>query len=194
MGFGNAGIQHADSRQCGDVWKGARRQTTSDATIAGQPFPHLLFEFVLSFSKWLWACVAFAETFEALVGGVQGALWALGEAGNAQVLPPLGQVGVILVSQDRIVGDGLDATGILYAPSMPASTVDQYLADLPADRRAALTAVRKEINRNLPPGYQEGIQFGMIGWYVPLSMYPKGYGGNAKVPLPLLGLASIDTE
>jgi len=47
-------------------------------TIAGQPFPHLLFEFVLSFSKWLWACVAFAETFEALVGGVQGALWDLG--------------------------------------------------------------------------------------------------------------------
>ena len=47
-------------------------------TVAGQPFPHLLFEFVLSFSKWLWASVAFAETFEALVGGVQGALWDLG--------------------------------------------------------------------------------------------------------------------
>lgn len=47
-------------------------------TIAGEPYPHLLFEFVLSFSKWLWAGVAFAETFEALVGGVQGALWALG--------------------------------------------------------------------------------------------------------------------
>jgi len=47
-------------------------------TIAGQPFPHLLFEFVLSFSKWLWAGLAFAETFEALVGGVQGALWDLG--------------------------------------------------------------------------------------------------------------------
>ena len=47
-------------------------------TIAGEPFRHLLFEFVLSFSKWLWAGVAFAETFEALSGGVQGALWALG--------------------------------------------------------------------------------------------------------------------
>ena len=47
-------------------------------TIAGEPFAHLLFEFVLSFSKWLWAGVAFSETFEALVGGVQGALWALG--------------------------------------------------------------------------------------------------------------------
>ena len=47
-------------------------------TIAGEPFAHLLFEFVLSFSKWLWAGLAFSETFEALVGGVQGALWALG--------------------------------------------------------------------------------------------------------------------
>ena len=47
-------------------------------TIGGEPFPHLLFEFVLSFSKWLWVGLAFAETFEALVGGVQGALWALG--------------------------------------------------------------------------------------------------------------------
>lgn len=47
-------------------------------TIAGTPFPHLLFQFVLSYSKWLWAGVAFAETFEALLSGVQGALWALG--------------------------------------------------------------------------------------------------------------------
>jgi hypothetical protein len=49
-------------------------------TVAGEPFPHLLFEFVLSFSKWLWACIAFAETFEALTTGVQGALWDLGAA------------------------------------------------------------------------------------------------------------------
>ena len=73
---------------------------------------------------------------------------------------------------------------------MPASTVAQYLAALPPDRRAAISAVRKTINDNLPDGYEEGIQFGMIGWYVPLSMYPAGYGENPKVPLPLLALAS----
>jgi hypothetical protein len=48
----------------------------------------------------------------------------------------------------------------------------QYLAALPADRRVALSAVRKAINENLPDGYEEGMQFGMIGWYVPLSLYP----------------------
>lgn len=68
--------------------------------------------------------------------------------------------------------------------------VAQYLASLPADRRAALSAVRKTINHNLPKGYEEGIQFGMIGWYVPLSTYPEGYGENKKVPLPLVALAS----
>ena len=73
---------------------------------------------------------------------------------------------------------------------MTASTVAQYLAALPADRRSALDVVRKVINDNLPDGYEEGIQFGMIGWYVPLSMYPTGYGENPKVPLPLVALAS----
>ena len=73
---------------------------------------------------------------------------------------------------------------------MTASTVAQYLAALPADRRAALSAVRKTINENLADGYEEGMQFGMIGWYVPLSVYPAGYGENPKVPLPFVALAS----
>src|SRR5690242_5988432 len=73
---------------------------------------------------------------------------------------------------------------------MTASTVAQYLAALPADRRAALSAVRKVINDNLPDGYEEGMQFGMIGWYVPLTLYPAGYAENPKVPLPLVALGS----
>ena len=52
--------------------------TDLGVTVAGQALPHLLFEFVLSYSHWTWVTVAFAETFEALVAGVQGALWALG--------------------------------------------------------------------------------------------------------------------
>jgi len=52
--------------------------TDLGVTIAGEPLPHLLFEFVLSYSGWRWVAVAFGETFEALVTGVQGALWALG--------------------------------------------------------------------------------------------------------------------
>ncbi len=73
---------------------------------------------------------------------------------------------------------------------MAASTVAQYLAALPADRRTALSAVRNAINQNLPTGYEEGMQFGMISWYVPLSLYPAGYGENPEVPLPLVALSS----
>jgi len=46
-------------------------------TIAGEPFPHLLFEFVMLASMWVWVCVVLSESFEALVGGLQGALWEL---------------------------------------------------------------------------------------------------------------------
>jgi hypothetical protein len=52
--------------------------TDLGVTIGGMPFPHLLFEFVLSYSGWTWTSLARGETFEALVAGVQGALWALG--------------------------------------------------------------------------------------------------------------------
>jgi hypothetical protein len=52
--------------------------TDLGVTIAGEPFPHLLFEFVLSYSHWTWVAIAFGETFEALAASLQGALWALG--------------------------------------------------------------------------------------------------------------------
>jgi hypothetical protein len=52
--------------------------TSLCVTIAGRTFVHLLFQFVLSFSKWRWVCIAYGETFEALVLGMQGALWELG--------------------------------------------------------------------------------------------------------------------
>lgn len=73
---------------------------------------------------------------------------------------------------------------------MPTSTIAEYLAPLAPDRRAAISAVREVINRNLPAGYGEGMQFGMIGWYVPLSFYPAGYGDKKNVPLPFVSLAS----
>lgn len=68
-----------------------------------------------------------------------------------------------------------------------AQTVDEYLASLPEDRRNALATVRGVILRNLPEGYEEGMQYGMIGYYVPLSRYPVTYNGQ---PLGYVALAS----
>lgn len=52
--------------------------TELGVTIAGRIFEHLFFQLILSYSKWRFVCLAFSETFEALVAGIQGALWALG--------------------------------------------------------------------------------------------------------------------
>ncbi|MFN0131402.1 MAG: DUF1801 domain-containing protein [Phycisphaerales bacterium] len=71
-----------------------------------------------------------------------------------------------------------------------AATVAEYLASLPEDRRAAIGAVRKVILSNLDKGYVEGMQYGMIGYAVPHSVFPHGYHCDPKQPLPFAGLAS----
>jgi hypothetical protein len=71
-----------------------------------------------------------------------------------------------------------------------AATVQQYLASLPADRRAALEAVRKVILANLDKDYAEGMQYGMIGYAVPHRVYPAGYHCDPSQPLCFAGLAS----
>ena len=71
-----------------------------------------------------------------------------------------------------------------------AKTVTEYLAELPDDRRAAIQAVREVIRKNLGKGYEEGMQYGMIGYYVPHKVYPPGYHCDPKQPLPFAALAS----
>lgn len=71
-----------------------------------------------------------------------------------------------------------------------AATVEQYLAELPPDRRAALEAVRQVVLDNLDADYQEAMQYGMIGYSVPHRVYPPGYHCDPKQPLPFAGLAS----
>lgn len=71
-----------------------------------------------------------------------------------------------------------------------AKTVPEYLQELPADRREAIDAVRGVILANLPKGYEERMSYGMIGYVVPHSIYPKGYHCNPKLPLPFVNLGS----
>jgi hypothetical protein len=71
--------------------------------------------------------------------------------------------------------------------SSTAQSPDDYIAALPPDRRDAISAVRQVIRQNLPDGFREGMQYGMIGYYVPLERFPDTYNGQ---PLGLAGLAS----
>jgi len=71
-----------------------------------------------------------------------------------------------------------------------AATVEQYLAGLADERRAALSAVRRVFLENLDGDIAEGMQYGMIGYFVPHSVYPNGYHCDPRQPLPFAGLAS----
>jgi len=71
-----------------------------------------------------------------------------------------------------------------------AKSVREYLAGLPADRRKAIEAVRAVIRKDLGDGFEEGMQYGMIGYYVPHRVYPGGYHCDPRQPLPFAGLAS----
>jgi hypothetical protein len=68
-----------------------------------------------------------------------------------------------------------------------AATVEAYLAELPAERREVVSKVREIVKRNLPKGYHETMQWGMIFYGVPLSRYPKTYNGE---PLGYVALAA----
>ena len=68
-----------------------------------------------------------------------------------------------------------------------AATVDQYLADLPDERRNAIVEVRETILANLTEGFEEAMNWGMITYQVPLDRYPDTYNGQ---PLMYAALAS----
>lgn len=71
-----------------------------------------------------------------------------------------------------------------------AKTVDEYLVNLPADRRTAISGLRDVILTNLPKGYEEEMQYGMIGYVVPHSIYPAGYHCDPSKPLTYAMLGS----
>jgi uncharacterized protein YdhG (YjbR/CyaY superfamily) len=71
-----------------------------------------------------------------------------------------------------------------------ATTAEDYISQVPEERKETLNKLRQVINDNLPEGFEEGIQYGMIGYYVPHSVYPDGYHCDPKTPLPFMSFAS----
>ena len=69
----------------------------------------------------------------------------------------------------------------------PALTVDQWLASVPPERKAAIDAVRDAVNAHLPPGYEETVDWGMLAWVVPLTTLPNTHNGR---PLMLAALGA----
>ncbi|MCF1190130.1 DUF1801 domain-containing protein [Mangrovimonas sp. AS39] len=71
-----------------------------------------------------------------------------------------------------------------------AATPEEYISQVPIERQDTLKKLRATISEHLPSGFEEGIQYNMIGYYVPHDLYPGGYHCNPKEPLPFMSFAS----
>jgi len=71
-----------------------------------------------------------------------------------------------------------------------ANSPEQYIEQIPDDRKPAFSRLRQTILDNLPKGFQEEMSYGMIGYIVPHSLYPAGYHCIPKLPLPFINIAS----
>lgn len=71
-----------------------------------------------------------------------------------------------------------------------AKTAGEYIETLPDDRAEIIAALRNEIKKNLPKGFEETMQYGMISYVVPHTIYPAGYHCKPKDALPFMSIAS----
>jgi uncharacterized protein YdhG (YjbR/CyaY superfamily) len=71
-----------------------------------------------------------------------------------------------------------------------AKTPAQYIKELPADRKEAVSELRNAVLKNIPEGFTEVMSYGMLGYVVPHEIYPAGYHCNPKLPLPFVAIAS----
>ncbi|PIB37921.1 DUF1801 domain-containing protein [Maribacter sp. 4G9] len=71
-----------------------------------------------------------------------------------------------------------------------ADSPEDYISQLPIERREVILGIRQQILENLPEGFEEQMSYGMLGYVVPHSIYPKGYHVNPELPLPFINLAS----
>jgi len=71
-----------------------------------------------------------------------------------------------------------------------ATSPEAYIAALPKDRKLPMERLRKTIQEHMPSGFKEEMSYGMIGYVVPHSLYPKGYHCNTALPLPFINIAS----
>jgi uncharacterized protein YdhG (YjbR/CyaY superfamily) len=71
-----------------------------------------------------------------------------------------------------------------------ATSVEDYISQLPEERQRVINQLRKAIAGNLPSGFDERLSYGMIGYVVPHSIFPAGYHCDPKLPLPFINIAS----
>ncbi len=74
--------------------------------------------------------------------------------------------------------------------TIPANSVQEYLDNVPEERKEVFRKIFDTISQNIPEGFDERLSYGMIGWVVPHSLYPGGYHCTPELPLPFLAIGS----
>lgn len=70
------------------------------------------------------------------------------------------------------------------------NSIQDYINAIPEERKPHFLKLRETILQNIPKGFEEQLSYGMIGYVVPFSIYPKGYHCNTKLPLPFVNIAN----
>ncbi|MFL9834411.1 DUF1801 domain-containing protein [Chryseobacterium terrae] len=73
---------------------------------------------------------------------------------------------------------------------IPSISIEDYISKIPEERQEVFKKMFDTVNDNLPEGFKQGISYGMIGWNVPLEIFPAGYHCTPGSPLPFMSLAS----
>lgn len=71
-----------------------------------------------------------------------------------------------------------------------ANSPKEYIHQLPEERQEPVKKLREVIKKNLPKGFEEAMNYGMLGYVVPHSIYPAGYHCTPELPLPFMNIAS----
>jgi len=74
--------------------------------------------------------------------------------------------------------------------NLNAALVEDYIEKVSDDKRAAMIELREVIKKSIPKGFEECINYGMIGYVVPHKLYPNGYHCDPKLPLPFVAIAA----
>jgi uncharacterized protein YdhG (YjbR/CyaY superfamily) len=69
-------------------------------------------------------------------------------------------------------------------------TIEEYISQIPEERREAFRKLLETVDRNLPEGFQQTMQYRMVTWVVPMKTYPAGYHCAKDTPLPFISVAS----
>lgn len=74
--------------------------------------------------------------------------------------------------------------------TIKANSIEEYIENVPPERKEAISKLRDTLKNNLPKGFEETVGYSMPGYVVPHSAYPNGYHVNPKTPLPFINFAS----